>query len=59
MTLCGYNGYLIATDPWMDEYLFRLVVDKKYCTPEVIKASGQAPIQLPSWDILFDTPADL
>lgn len=49
----GQNGYLIATDPWMDEYLFRLVIDKKYASPKVLKALKQQPITLPSWDQLF------
>ena len=49
----GHDGYLIATDPWMDEYLFRLVVDKKYVTPKILKAMNQTPVTLPSWDHLF------
>lgn len=49
----GQNGYLIATDPWMDEYLFRLVIDKKYASPKVLKALKQEPVVLPSWDQLF------
>lgn len=49
----GQNGYLIATDPWMDEYLFRLVIDKKYASPKVLKSLKQEPIALPSWDQLF------
>lgn len=49
----GQNGYLIATDPWMDEYLFRLVVEKKYASPKIQKALKQTPIMLPSWDQLF------
>ena len=49
----GQNGYLIATDPWMDEYLFRLVIDKKYASPKILKACKQTPILLPSWDQLF------
>lgn len=49
----GHDGYLIATDPWMDEYLFRLVVDKKYVTPQILEAMKQKPILLPSWDHLF------
>lgn len=49
----GQNGYLIATDSWMDEYLFRLVIDKKYASPKVLKALKQEPITLPSWDQLF------
>lgn len=49
----GHDGYLIATDEWMDEYLFRLVVDKKYASPKILKAMKQTPITLPSWDHLF------
>ncbi len=50
----GQNGYLIATDPWMDEYLFRLVIDRKYASPEILKAMKQTPVLLPSWDQLFE-----
>ena len=27
----GYKGHLIMTDEWFDEYMFRLVVEKKRC----------------------------
>ncbi|MDE6036886.1 MAG: hypothetical protein K2G05_01325, partial [Duncaniella sp.] len=36
-----------------DEYLFRLVVNKKYITPEVAKILKQTPIVLPPWDPMF------
>ncbi len=49
----GQNGYMIATDDWMNEYLFRLVVDKKYVSPKILMAMNQTPITLPSWDHLF------
>ncbi len=49
----GQNGYLYATDRWMDEYLFRLVIEKKYASPKILKALKQKPILLPSWDQLF------
>jgi bleomycin hydrolase len=44
----GYNGKLIMTDEWMDEYLFRLVVNKKYFSAETLKLLEQKPILLPS-----------
>ena len=37
----------------MDEYLFRLVVEKKFVSPKILKALKQQPITLPSWDHLF------
>lgn len=47
------DGHLIITDPWMDEYMFRLVVDKKYVPKETLKILKQKPELLPAWDPLF------
>ena len=41
------------TDKWFDEYLFRVVVNKKYITPEVEKILRQQPTLLPPWDPMF------
>lgn len=49
----GFNGHLIMTDEWFDEYTFRLVVKKKYLTEKILKASQQKPIMLPCWDPMF------
>lgn len=49
----GHKGHLIMTDEWFDAYMFRLVVNKKYATPEVLKAARQKPILLPCWDPMF------
>ena len=49
----GYRGNLIMTDEWFNEYMFRLVVEKKY-VPESLKAQlSQKPILLPAWDPMF------
>lgn len=47
------NGHLIMTDKWFDEYMFRVVVDKKYITPKVAKILKQEPTLLPPWDPMF------
>lgn len=47
------DGHLIATDPWMDEYLFRLVVDTKYLSDKAAKASKKKATLLPAWDPMF------
>ena len=47
------DGHLIMTDRWFDEYMFRLVVDKKYLTPTAEKVLSQKPIRLPAWDPMF------
>ena len=49
----GFHGYMIMTDQWFDEYMFRVVVNKKYCTPEVLKILQQKPVRLPAWDPMF------
>lgn len=49
----GYNGHLIMTDEWLDEYLFRLVVEKKYVPEATLELMKQKPIVLPAWDPLF------
>lgn len=49
----GHNGFLIMTDEWFDEYMFRLVVNRKYCTPEMLKLLKEKPVRLPAWDPMF------
>lgn len=47
------RGHLIMTDKWFDEYMFRLVVDKKYITPKVKEVLKQKATLLPAWDPMF------
>ena len=47
------DGHLIISDDWFDEYMFRLVVDRKYATPEVLEILNQKPTLLPAWDPMF------
>ncbi|HPX59099.1 MAG TPA: C1 family peptidase [Bacteroidales bacterium] len=49
----GHNGFLIMTDEWFDEYMFRLVVEKKYVKKVLLDYFNQKPIQLPPWDPMF------
>ena len=49
----GYQGCLIMTDEWFDEYMFRLVVEKKYVPADVLEMLNQTPVQLPAWDPMF------
>ena len=49
----GRNGYVVLTDKWFDEYLFRIVVDKKYMPAKLLKCLDQKPVQLPSYDYMF------
>ena len=49
----GHNGYLTFTDEWFNEYMFRIVVNKKYLSGDVQKMLDQKPIVLPPWDPMF------
>ena len=49
----GYNGHLIMTDKWFDEYMFRVVIDKKYIPTSILNLTKQTPTKLPAWDPLF------
>ena len=49
----GYKGNIIMTDEWFNEYMFRLVVEKKYVPADVLSLLQQKPIMLPSWDPMF------
>ncbi len=49
----GHNGYLTFTDKWFDEYMFRVVVNKKYIDDKTLSLLKQKPIVLPPWDPMF------
>ncbi len=49
----GYQGNIIMTDEWFNEYMFRLVVEKKYVPADVMAKMSQRPILLPAWDPMF------
>ena len=49
----GYQGCLIMTDEWFDEYMFRLVAERKYVPEDVLKMLDQKPTLLPAWDPMF------
>ena len=46
----GKDGYYVMTDAWFDEYLYQVVVNKKYLPEEVLKAFAEKPIMLEPWD---------
>ena len=49
----GPNGYITFTDQWFDDYMFRIVIDKKYLDAKSAKAASSKPIQLPAWDYMY------
>jgi bleomycin hydrolase len=51
----GYKGYLTFTDEWFDNYMFRVVINKKFLDANTIKLSEQKSILLPPWDPMFSS----
>ncbi len=49
----GYQGNIIMTDEWFEEYMFRLVVEKQFVPARIMKMLEQKPILLPAWDPMF------
>ncbi|MBR5892475.1 MAG: C1 family peptidase [Bacteroidaceae bacterium] len=49
----GHHGTIIMTDEWFNEYMFRLVVDKKYVPAKVLDVLKEKPTRLPAWDPMF------
>ena len=49
----GQQGCLIMTARWFREYMFRLVVDKKYVSDKLLKDFEQKPVMVMPEDPLF------
>ena len=49
----GQQGCMIMSDRWFREYMFRLVVDKKYVPEDILKMNEQKPTMLTYDDPLF------
>ncbi|MCQ2349329.1 MAG: C1 family peptidase [Paludibacteraceae bacterium] len=54
----GYKGHLIMTDEWFNEYMFRVVVNKKYASEKILNCLKQKSILLPAWDPMFAEDKD-
>ena len=49
----GQNGCMIMSDRWFREYMFRLVINKKYVPADILKMSEQKPVMVTPEDPLF------
>lgn len=46
----GTKGYFVMSDEWMDQYVYQIVVNKKYLNDKQAKAQAEAPAVLKPWD---------
>jgi bleomycin hydrolase len=49
----GWQGNLIMTNDWFNEYMFRVVLEEKYIPANIRTMMDQKPIMLPAWDPMF------
>lgn len=49
----GQQGCLIMTNEWFNEYMFRLVVNKKYVAADLLEQYNQKPLMVMPEDPLF------
>ncbi len=49
-TKLGDKGYMVMADGWFDEYLYEVMVSKKYLSPELVEVLDTEPVVLPPWD---------
>ena len=38
------------SDDWFSEFVYEVVIDKKYLTEEILAITKQEPVVLPAWD---------
>ncbi|MBE6083827.1 MAG: aminopeptidase, partial [Tissierellaceae bacterium] len=43
-------GYMVMSDKWFNEYMYQVVVNKKYLPKELQKEWEQEPAKLQPWD---------
>ena len=46
----GKDGFYVMTDKWFDEYVYQVVINKKYLTNEQLQMYNEKEIILPPWD---------
>ena len=46
----GNKGYFVASDAWMDEYIYQIVVRKEFLTAAELAAYEAEPLVLTPWD---------
>ncbi len=46
----GDKGFLVMSDHWFDEYMYEVVVEKRYVPTDLLAILETEPIKLPPWD---------
>ncbi|KZS17904.1 Bleomycin hydrolase [Daphnia magna] len=46
----GEKGYLLITQEWFEQFVFEVVIDKRFVPEEILQICNVEPIILPAWD---------
>ena len=46
----GKNGFFVMSDEWFNQFMYQVVVNKKYLSEEFLAALEKTPIELEPWD---------
>lgn len=46
----GHKGFYEMSQPWFEDYVYDVVVNKKYLPADIVKISQETPIDLKPWD---------
>lgn len=49
----GDKGLWAMYDDWFDRYMFGVIINKKYVSPQLLELFQQKPIELPPWDPMY------
>ncbi|KAH7019182.1 peptidase C1B, bleomycin hydrolase [Ilyonectria destructans] len=49
-TSAGEKGWFVMSDAWMDEFVYQVVVDPRFCSKAVRDVTKKEAIVLPLWD---------
>lgn len=49
-TAAGDKGWFVMSDAWLDEFVYQVVVDPRFCSKEVRDVLKKEAIILPPWD---------
>lgn len=46
----GDKGFLVMADRWFDEYMYEVVVERRFVAPEILALLDSEPVHLYPWD---------
>ncbi len=50
----GKDGYWLMDDAWFDQYLYGVILPRKYLEKKTLDALSKQPVVLPPWDAMYN-----